>query len=661
MALLLTYRVLYKSLLLRLWHGVALILCLFSHPLLAQKNPGIARLKAMSIEELMTVEVTSVSRGPERLSQAASAIQVITREAIQRSGAASIPEALRLATNLQVAQLNSSAWIISARGFNTVFANKLLVLIDGRTVYTPLFGGVLWDLQHVLLEDVEQIEVISGPGGTMWGANAVNGVINIITKKARDTEGLYLSAAAAPLPHSDDLDPEQRPFATPNFLKHAFAARYGAKINEKTFFRVYGQHGYRNSTLLNDTARNNDDWGVTQAGFRVGLYPNEKDFITVQGDVYKGLKDRGGNEASFDGQNILTRWSRTVNEKSQYILQLYYDRYFRNDPGVLADELKTYDVDFQHRYKITTNSELLWGVGYRHVEDHVINRANIGILPRYRTMPLYTAFLQNETGLTSFLKLTIGSKLQHNFFSGLEFQPSVRLAASLNEKNTVWTAVSKAVRTPSRMDVDYYLFLPPDPVIVRGNVDTFVSERLRAYELGYRVQPTSTLSLTLAGFYNEYRDVYSVEPMGDGTYQIMNGSEAETWGGEFSGIYQAAKSWRVRGGFTYFDKSIRPKPGRNHDPSYLMNDVKHQALLQSMLDITDDLEVDLIARYVDFIPASFATVAVRDYITFDARIAYRLNFLELAIIGQNLWSERHSEFGAGMIPRSLYVKATCRF
>lgn len=613
----------------------------------------------MSIEELMNLEVTSVSRTPEKLSEVASAIQVITRQAIIRSGATNIPEALRLATNLQVAQFNSSAWIISARGFNTVFANKLLVLIDGRTVYTPLFGGVLWDMQHVLLEDVERIEVISGPGGTMWGANAVNGVINIITKKAEDTQGWYVSAAAAPPFAAKEPNPEEKPFATGNLLKHAFAARYGGKINDRTFYSVYAQHSNRNNTFLNDTTRNNDEWGVTQAGFRFGLHPSDKDAVTIQGDLYKGNKHE--LDAGLDGQNLLLRWSRTVNERSNYILQLYYDRYYRDDPTAMADELQTYDVDFQHRYKFNEKNQLLWGLGYRHVEDHVINRTLVGLLPPYRTMPLYTAFVQNETALTDFLKITIGSKFQHNFFSELEYQPSVRIAAAVTKNSTLWTAFSRAVRTPSRLDVDYYLFLPPNPIVVSGDPDNFVSEKLRAYELGYRVQAGANISLSIAGFYNEYRDVYSVENVTAETLKIMNGSEAETWGGELSGFYQATKNWALRAGFTYFDKDLRAKPGRNHDPSYLMNDVKHQLLLQSMLNVTDNIEVDVIGRYLDYIPASFATARVPEYFTFDVRLAYRYRFAELAIIGQNLWSERHSEFGTTLIPRSAYAKVTCRF
>jgi iron complex outermembrane receptor protein len=625
------------------------------------QSSDLAKLKTLSIEELMELKVTSVSRGPEKLSEVPSAIQVITREDIRRSGASSIPEALRLATNLQVAQLNSNAWIISARGFNTVFANKLLVLIDGRSVYTPLFGGVLWELQQVLLEDVEQIEVISGPGGTMWGANAVNGVINIITKGAKDAQGVYVSAAGMPFSNNDQVNREARPFSSPDFLRHSFAARYGTKINDNLFVKIHAQTTRRNSTFLNDSTRNTDSWDVSQVGFKLGWYPNEKDVIVVQGDVLGGVKDKNHTDADFDAQNILARWTRTLNEKSEFSLQTYYDRYFRDDPKAFADELWTADVDFQYRYKYAAGSHILTGAGYRYVQDHVMNRTNIGLLPAYRAMPMYNAFIQNETQISKVLRLTIGSKIQHNVFTGVEFQPSIRSTFSFGSTNTLWAAISEAVRTPSRLDVDYYLFLPPDPTIVSGDINNFVSERLKAYEIGYRTQPISGLSISLATFYNEYRDVYSVETQPDKTLKIMNGSEAETWGAEFSGFYQASSSWRIRGGFTYFDKSLRAKPGRDHDPSYLMNDVKHQCLIQSMFNVTPNVEFDLVARYLDYIPASFATSRVPEYVTFDARLAYRRKFIELAVIGQNLASERHSEFQSGLIQRSVYAKVTCRF
>jgi iron complex outermembrane recepter protein len=622
-------------------------LTVFPHTVSGQDVVSIHELKKLSIEELMQIEVTSVTKTPQKLTTVASAIQVITNEDIQRSGVTNIAEALRLVTNLQVAQLQSNAWIVSARGFNTVFANKLLVLIDGRSVYTPLFAGVLWDQQHVLLEDVERIEVISGPGGSLWGVNAVNGVINIITKKAIDSQGLYASVGLG------------------SFLEKTGALRYGARINDKLFFRVYGQYQERGNTFLPDGADNTDSWKVTSGGFRVGYYPTKKDFITVQGDVYAGERTTTPEAIPFDGQSILTRWTHARTETSNYVLQLYYDRYWRDDLSGFADELETFDLDLQYAYPMNKNHHFLLGAGYRYVVDKGYNRSPfVGLLPETRTMPVYSGFVQDEISLSTKWKMILGAKFLHNVFSNFEIQPSARVAWSLDNSNTLWSSVSYAVRAPSRLDRDYYLPLAPQPSSVPSVAGgpNFDSEKLIAYELGYKIQPNSRSSFSLATFYHDYADVYSVEPLpGTLTYQIQNGSEAESWGAELSGFYQVSKLWRVRGGFTYFDKDLRPKSGRAHDPSYLANDVKHQAMMQSMLDLPFHFKIDVVARYLDYITASFATVRVPEYFTFDARVAWLYENYELAVVGQNLASDRHSEFGAAKIPRSIYGKFSVRF
>ena len=620
--------------------GLSLIASFDLHAQVASINPQ--NLKKLSIEELMEIEVTSVSKGHEKLSEVASAIQVITQEAILRSGATSVPEALRLASNLQVAQINSGSWIISARGFNTVFANKLLVLIDGRTVYTPLFGGVIWDQQSVLLEDVERIEVISGPGGTLWGANAVNGVINIITKKAGDTQGLYYSATVG------------------NFLNHAHTLRYGNKVKDKFFYRIYAQENDRFESAIHSDIKSRDAWRSGQVGFRSEWQPGENDLITLQGDVYLGARETASTPGSFDGQNLIGRWSKQLSEKSDFILQCYYDRYWRADPGVWADELETYDIDFQHRFLLGGNNRILWGVGYRSVQDEVFNRQmSVQILPEKKHLPLYSGFIQDEITIDENLKLTVGTKLLHNVYSGFEIQPSARVAFSLSNQ-TLWAAVSRAVRAPSRLDVDYHLFVPglPDPVVA-GQPD-FESEKLRAFEAGYRSQPGKRSSLSLAVFYNEYRDVYSVEPVAETAYQIQNGSEAETWGAEFSGLYQVSSWWRMRGGFTYFTKDLRASPGREHDPSYLANDAKHHFIVQSMIDLPAKFQFDITARYTDYLPATFATVRVPEYFTFDARISWMTDNLELSVVGQNLYKKEHPEFGVLTIPRGAYARLAIR-
>lgn len=610
------------------------------------QQSSVKKLKTLAIEDLMGMEVISLSRTPQKLSQIPSAIQVITNEDIRRSGATCLPEALRLASNLQVAQLNSGAWIISARGFNTVFANKLLVLIDGRTIYTPLFGGVIWDLHSVLLEDVERIEVISGPGGSLWGANAVNGVISIITKRARDTQGLVMTTAAG------------------DFMKMHIGARLADSIGTKHHYRIYAQHTERNGTFLPDGARNPDGWQNTQVGFRVGLYPNEADQFAIQGDINLGKRESTAEGAEFDTQNILARWAHRVSESSDFVLQAYYSRYWTDDPLAIADEMTMLDFDLQHRWSPGTRHNMVWGVGYRYVDDRVYNRSTAGLLPEERIMPVYSGFIQDEISLGAKTRLTIGSKVLNNVFSGFELQPSMRVAYSPDDRNTVWGAVSHVTRQPSRFDVDYYLPLTPQPPSVpsvAGGPD-FDSEKLYALEAGYRVAPSLKSALSLATFYNIYHDLYSVEALpGTLTYQIQNGSEARTWGTELSGTWQVARGWRLRGGFTYFAKDLRAIEGRNHDPSYLSNDARHRVLLQSMVDLPFNFKLDIVARYSDYIQQSFATVRVPEYATADVRLAFMYKAVEISLTGQNLARSRHSEYGALQIPRNFFGRLTFRF
>lgn len=623
-------------------------LALLSKKTIAQdEKVSPAELKKLSVEELMNIEVTLVSRTPQKLTEAASAIQVITANDIRRSGATNIPEALRLVSNLQVAQLNANAWIISSRGFNTIFANKLLVMIDGRTVYTPLFGGVLWELQNVLLEDVDRIEVVSGPGGTLWGANAVNGVINIVTKSAKETQGLYASVLGG------------------TFVKDEAALRYGNKIGKKISYKVYGQHYDRNSALLPDGSNNTDAWRLTQTGFRMDWSGSKTNEYTIQGDYYGGTKKTTGGNSDFNGENILGRWSRSFSEKRDLMLQFYYDRYYRDDvPSATSTELKTFDLDFQYRFPIAKRQIILAGAGYRLVRDNTISRTpNVGILPEKANLDLFNGFVQDEISLTDKLKVTLGTKVLHNVYTDFEFQPSARAALTIAKNNTLWAALSRAVRTPSRFDVDYFLPKTPVPAnrpSVAGGPN-FISEKLVAYELGYRVQPTTNSTFSIATFYNIYSDLYSVEALpGTLTYQIQNGSEGKSWGAELAATSQLSSKWRLRGGYTYFNKKLKAKAGHTFDPTYLGNDANNQILLQSMADVTTHLHIDIIARYLDYLPKTLATVEVPGYFTFDARVAYTIKQFELSVVGQNLYEKKHTEFQALDIPRSLYARLTLR-
>jgi iron complex outermembrane receptor protein len=602
----------------------------------------------MSIEELMNIKVTLATRTPVSLSTAASAIQVLTAGDIRRSGASSVPEALRLIPNVQAAQFNSGNWIVGVRGFSTAFANKLLVMIDGRTVYTPLFGGVIWDMQNLLLEDIDRIEVVSGPGASLWGANAVNGVINIVTKKSQDTQGAYIAATAG------------------TFLKSNVEARYGGKLGKHSTYRLYGMRSARTDFEMPDKSKGGDEWHNSQFGFRMDFEPTEKDDISVHGDAYWGLRETVPNHSPFNGQNITANWQRKFSDASDMILSVYYDRYFREDIASQgSDKMNTADVDFQHRLAIGKQQQFLWGMGYRFVHDHADYRNPlVGILPPKKNLDLFNAFVQDEFALSDKWKLTAGTKLLHNVYTGFELQPSVRASYAVKNNQTLWAAISRAVRTPSRFDADYYLPtypVPPTSISIAGGPN-FVSEKLIAWEAGYRIQPSAVSTFSLSAFYNGYDDIYSVEALpGTLTYQIMNGSEAKSWGIELDGAFQFTKNWRVRGGYTYFDKNLQAKDGHTFNPDYLANDVKHRAIVQSIVNLPWDIQFDVAARYMDKIDSTIATDDVPAYFTFDVRVAWETKHFELSVVGQNLAEENHTEFNTLYVLRGVYAKIAARF
>ena len=481
-----------------------MLVALTSAPAIADEVSTSA-LKTMSVEDLMNIEVTSVARHPEKLLEAASAIQVITQDDIRRSGATSIPEALRLADNLQVAQKNSHDWAISARGFNTDLANKLLVMIDGRTVYTPLYSGVFWDVQDYLLEDIDRIEVISGPGGALWGANAVNGVINIITKSAKDTQGVYAEAGGGSQPQ--------------DFT----GVRYGGSLGADSAYRVYGKYFDRGAEVLANGDSASDSWRQGRAGFRMDSDATAHDRLTLQGDYYDGREnEQTGGIAAVSGANLLGRWTRSVSDESDFSLQSYLDQTHLGDPeaplmvsgmqfspaGTVYDDLTTYDVDFQHRFSLGARNRVVWGLGYRYTHDAVIEAPSVGFFPAVLAQNLYSAFVQDELALARNLSFTLGTKLEHNDYTGFEFEPDARLSWALNSSQALWAAVSRAVRTPSRIDTDLSEGTPPYLVLLKGNPD-FTSEALLAYELGYRAQLNSAFTASVSSFYNQYNDLRS--------------------------------------------------------------------------------------------------------------------------------------------------------
>jgi iron complex outermembrane receptor protein len=600
-------------------------------------------LKRLSIEELMNVEVTTVSRQPEPLFTSPSAIQVITGEDIRRSGATSIPEALRLAPNLQVAQIDSRQWAISSRGFNNGLANKLLVMIDGRVVYTPLFAGVFWDVQDTMLEDIDRIEVVSGPGGSLWGANAVNGVINIQTKSARDTQGALVTGGGGSL------------------LNGFGGVRYGGKIGEDLYFRIYGTGFDRDNTVLPNGSEGTNAWYMGQGGFRMDWLPPSGDVLTVQGDGYgSSFEQPMPGDGSTDGQNVLGRYTHILGERSDFTLQTYWDRTRRVIPNSFTETLNTFDVDFQHRFPIGERQDFIWGTGYRLMADQTGHGNNLAFVPNDRNMQLFSAFLQDEIALVpDRVKATIGTKLEHNDFSGFEVSPSGRLAWTPSDRQTIWGAISRPVRSPSRIDTDIR-FPANAPFLIVGNPE-FDSEKLVAYELGYRIRPCESLSLSFSGFYNDYSDIRSIST---NDFIISNNNKAEEWGLEFSGNFQVTSFWRLRGGYTYLNKHVSVQSGSSDLNSGRAegNDPENDFVLQSMLDLPCHFELDAVFRYVDVLPSP----NVPSYVSADLRLAWRpVPSLELSIVGQNLLDNQHPEFGAAAtrqeIPRSVYGKVTWRF
>ena len=618
----------------------------------AQDIPSdVGALKKLPFEQLFDIVITTVSRRPERLLDAASAIQVITAEDIRRSGATNLPEALRLATNLQVAQLNTYNWAISARGFNAATANKLLVLIDGRTVYTPLFSGVFWDVQEVMLDDIERIEVISGPGATLWGSNAVNGVINVITKSARDTQGALVSAGGG------------------SQLRAFGSGRYGGQIGA-VYYRVYGMGANRDVTKFPNGSNANDQWRLGQGGIRTDTSLAKGGTLSFVGNFYGGSEEiNRPRDLPFDGQNLLARWTQPFSKDQEVSVQIYWDRTHRRTPNIFSEALNTYDIEFQHRFSLGERHTLLWGGGFRLMDDAVVNGPlpDFAFLPGHRTMRLGNGFLQDEiTLLPERLFLTLGTKLEHNSFTDFEVQPSARVAWLPAANRTFWAAVSRAVRSPSRIDTELFIPATP-PFLLRGGGSRFKSETVIAYEAGYRTEIAQQVAGSISAFFNDYDNVRSVEPVAGapGQFIILNELRAQTYGLELAMSWQAAPWWRLRGGYTlfkkhiFFDDSRDLNQGRGEG-----NDPQHQFLIQSMINLPANLELDSVLRYVDNLNQRGPLVP--SYVSLDLRLGWRpIANLEVAIVGQNLLDKRHPEFGAPAtrqeIPRSIYGKLTWQF
>lgn len=624
-------------------------------------------LKKLSLKALLELEVTSVSKKPEKISDAATAVFVITNEDIRRSGATSIPGLLRLVPGLQVARIDSNKWAITSRGFNGRFANKLLVLIDGRSVYTPFYSGVFWDVQDTLLEDVERIEVIRGPGATLWGANAVNGVINIITKRADKTLGGLLSVGAGT---------EERGFGS---------ARFGGKIGEKACFRVYAKYFNRDESVYASGDKADDDWGVTRAGFRIDWDRTDQDLLTLQGDIYDGetgqeitfhpltapYSQTFDEDAQISGGNILFRWNRARSNTSDLTLQIYYDKTrHKEKAGDLNHD--TVDIDFQHRFSLTGTQNLIWGINLRYVHDDNKELLNVSIDPQSRNDQIYSSFIQDDiTLIKDRLRLTVGSKFEYNDYTGFEIQPNIRMLWIPDEQYSIWASIARAVRTPSRVEHDAQLitnvippatpanpFPVPVAMLLTGERDVD-SEDLIAYELGFRARPSDQFSVDISTFYNIYDNLLSVD-LGTPVFQTPplhislplipdNKMKGETYGIEIAADWRMLEWWRVRTAYTFLKMQLHLK----NDFSETTKEAspRHQISIRSSMDLPWHLELDLWGRYTDNLPAQ----EVGSYVSLDARLAWKMRKdLELSIVGQNLLDSHHPEF----MPELLKVTPT---
>ena len=656
---------------------------------LAARAAGELEVTQLSLEDLMKIEVTSVSRKSQRLTDTAAAAFVITADDIRRSGATSIPDALRMVPGLDVAQVGAGHWAVSARGFNGRFAQKLLVLVDGRSVYSPLFSGVFWEAEDVMLEDLERIEVIRGSGAALWGANAVNGVINIITKKAQATQGSLLAAHAG------------------NVEKGTAAGRFGGKLDDSTYFRVWAKGSSRAESKDADGTGGNDAARAARAGFRLDRDTPDGSRLSLIGGVARNTTGEVLYAPSLvppytqptpvrqlnEGSNLLGRYDWTLAGGSQATLQSYVEQ-SNLDEQLVKERRTTFDIDFQNRIVFPSGHDVIWGAGYRRSQDK-INTGDlfIELTPERRTFQIFSLFAHDEIELApEKWRLVLGSKFERNSYTGLDVQPNLRLLWTPTATNTLWAAASNAARTPSRAERDATVSLGVTPPGSAQNpsplpvVDVAVpnqalkSEKVLAFELGYRAQLASGFSIDIAAFHNTYKDLRSgttigPEPVFTGpipyiAYKIQtaNALRATSHGLEIAADWHPETWWRLQGAYTYF----RMNGERTGDPA---NDTsadliegtvpRHQGSIRSSINVGSTQQFDAWVRRVGALPYS----QVSAYTALDLRYAWRVSRqLELSLVGQNLLSSQHTEFVSDLLPskrldvsRGAYARVRWQF
>jgi iron complex outermembrane receptor protein len=621
--------------------AIALCISIVAHtsnaaPATQGDAPSTSALKTLSIEDLMNLEVTSVSKRGELLSDAAAAVYVITREEILNSGARSLPDILRLAPNIQVAQITSSSFAITARGFNGPAASKLLVLIDGRSVYTPYHSGVSWDIQGVLPEDIERIEVISGPGATLWGANAVNGVINITTRKASETREGSLRLGGGNL--------EQRG-----------SVQYGGQAGSAVAYRAYVDSFHYGEDLAVTGANAEDAWHKSQGGFRLDWTP-AGDLVTLQGDLYTGSEDQVQTaDEAVSGHNLLTRWNHAFSEASSLQIQAYYDYTKYSIPAVGLDELNAYDLDIQHAFALGSRQSIVWGGGVRSEDDNfptVLSSTQLLLFsPQRRTLNYSNAFLEDSISLSRTLKLIVGTKYEHDAYTRGEPLPNARLSWKISDSNLLWAAVSRAVRAPSRLDRDLSEVEGP-VVFIRGG--DFQDERLTAYELGYRAQPSAKSSLSISTFYNVYSDLRSVQYSPGPALPAMfaNGMSGNTFGLEAWGNYQVSEWWRMSAGGNWLRENLHFDPGSDDIGGIALagDDPSFQVALRSTMTFGRGGLLYLDLRHIGALPSP----ASPGYTELNAHVSWAASpAVTWALTGSNLIHPHHLEFGTTAAPLQL--------
>jgi iron complex outermembrane receptor protein len=632
-----------------------------------------------SLEELKNVEIISVSKKLEKVSEVPAAVFVITQEDIRRSGATSIPEALRLAPGVHVARITATDWAVNIRGLNDEFANNLLVLIDGRSVYSHLFSGVFWDVQDTVMEDIDRIEVIRGPGAAVWGANAVNGVINIITKNAKKTQG----TEAVILGGSEE---------------QSASVRYGSQYKNHTNYRLYGKFFNRGEmsgvvdALENDYIANSSEdvlkskeWRSGRAGFRMdaapgqGLPEDADNTYTLQGEFYRNRYDKelktydeqaktSRTETSeAGGGHLLARWQHKISTESDTALQCYYNQDEKDyDPG--SGRVNTADVDFQHHFALFNSNDVIWGLEYKYITDEFANPryfrlGSVRLDPKNKDQHFISTFVQDDFTITpERLTLTVGSKFEQNQMTGLEIQPSIRMRYTPNAIHAFWAAISRAIRVPSRKEFDgteYKQFESSNDDSVTGSIegnDQLTSEKLIAYELGHSWQPNNQVWFNTAIFYNDYNDLIGVKQIPSASnYHFIyeNNKNGRTYGLEIASDWQMIDTVLLNFSYTYLHNDI--------NQSQWLSDrgaPRNMLSIRSAWDVTSKLDVDLWLRYVDSVPEK----KVSNYTTLDARLAYRMtDQLELALVGQNLFEDHHQEFSDLEVDRSIYAKIDWQF